>query len=100
MSSISIRIEDRLEGTSNFNTRKARKLNTLEEHDLDGYVANVVEETTTNTGHTTLRNNLAKSKKIIYVLVKDNLMPMITPLKTTKECFYTLTNLYEKKASS
>ena len=29
--------------------------------------------------------------------MKDNLMSMITPLKTTKECFDTLTNLYEKK---
>ena len=27
-------------------------------------------------------------------------MPTITPLKTAKECFDTLTNLYEKKAPS
>ena len=27
-------------------------------------------------------------------------MPVITPLKTAKECFDTLTNLYEKKAPS
>ena len=27
-------------------------------------------------------------------------MPMVAPLKTTKECFDTLTNLYEKKAPS
>ena len=30
--------------------------------------------------------------------MKDNLMSLITPLKTTKECFDTLMNLYEKKA--
>ena len=30
--------------------------------------------------------------------MKDNLMSVITPLKTEKECFDTLTNLYEKKA--
>ena len=29
--------------------------------------------------------------------MKDNLMSVITPLKKAKECFDTLTNLYEKK---
>ena len=42
--------------------------------------------------------NKTKEKWIIYDSLKDNLMSMINPLKTTKECFYTLTNLYEKKA--
>ena len=32
--------------------------------------------------------------------MKGNLMSVITPLKTTKECHNTLTNLYEKKAPS
>jgi hypothetical protein len=53
MASISVRPEDRLEGASNFNTWKARILNILEEHDLDGYVTNIVEESTTNAGRTT-----------------------------------------------
>jgi hypothetical protein len=30
--------------------------------------------------------------------MKDNIMPVIAHLKTAKECFDTLTNLYEKKA--
>ena len=30
--------------------------------------------------------------------MKDNLVSVITPLKTIKECFSTLTNIYEKKA--
>lgn len=30
--------------------------------------------------------------------MKNNLMPMISPLKTVKECFNTFTNLYGKKA--
>ena len=37
---------------------------------------------------------------IIYGSVKDNLMSVITPLNTTKECFDTLTNIYEKNAST
>ena len=35
---------------------------------------------------------------IIYESMKDNLMPVITTLKTEKECLNTLTNIYEKKA--
>ena len=30
--------------------------------------------------------------------MKDNIMLVITPLNMTKECFDTLTNIYEKKA--
>ena len=93
---ISIILEDQLEGTSNFNTWKAMSLNILEEHDLDGYISNVVEDPTTNNGFTSYKKNQAKAKKTIYELVNDNLMPVITPLKTAKEFFDTLTNLYEK----
>ena len=44
-----------------------------------------------------ITKNQAKEKRIIYDSMKDNLMSVITPLKTTKECFNTLTNIYEKK---
>ena len=98
MASISIRPEDRLEGTSNFNTWKARVFNILEENDIDSFVTFVIEEPTTNVGRTNYKKNQAKEKWIIYDSVKDNLMLVITPLKTTKECFETLMNIYEKKA--
>ena len=84
----------------NFNTWKARILNILEEHELDGYISNLVEDPTTNAGHTNFKKSQAKSKRTIYDSMKDNLMLTITPLKNTKEWFDTLTNLYEKKALS
>ena len=62
MTSISVRPEDRLEGASNFNVWKARVLNILEEHDLDNFVFNAVEEPTTNAGRTTFKKNQAKAK--------------------------------------
>ena len=100
MASISVRLKDRLEGTLNFNTWNSRILNFLEEQDLDGYVSYVVEEPTFDARYTIFKKTEAKNKRIIYDLVKDNLMSVITPLKTAKECFDTLTNIYEKKASS
>ena len=97
MTSISIQLEDCLEGTFNFSTWKERVLNILEEHDLDSFMNYVVRDPTTNATRQNYNKNQSKEKRIIYDFMKDNIMSVITPLKTTKECFETLTNLYEKK---
>jgi hypothetical protein len=97
MSSISVRPEDKLEGASNFNVWKAKVMNILEEYDLDNLVPSTVEEPTSNAGRTTFKKNQARAKRIIFDSFKDNIMPVIAPLKTAKECFDTLFNLYEKK---
>jgi hypothetical protein len=65
---------------------------------LDAFVVGVVEEPTTNIERTNFKKNQAKAKRIIFDLVKDNIMIVIASLKTTKECLDTLTNLYETKA--
>ena len=97
MASTSVRTKDQIEGTSNFNTWKARVINILEAHDLDSFVTSVIEDPTTILIRTHYKNNQAKEKRIIYDSMKDNLVLVITPLKTKNECFETLTNLYEKK---
>ena len=97
MESISVSLKVRFESTTNFNTWKVRVINILKEHDLDSFVTSMIEEPTIIAGRTNYKNNQAKEKRIIYDSVKDNLMSVITPMKTTKECFNTLTNLYEKK---
>ena len=73
---------------------------TLEEKDLDDLVINAMEEPTSTAGRIALKKKQGKARRIIYDSVKETLMPAITPLKTTKQCFDTLTNLYEKKAPS
>jgi hypothetical protein len=100
MSSISIRPEDKLEGASNFNVWKARVLNILEEYDLENFLTSIVEDPTSNAGRTTFQKNQEREKRIIFDLVKDHIMHVISPLKIEKECFDTLFNLYEKKAPS
>jgi hypothetical protein len=62
MSSISVRLEDRLEEVSNFNVWKARVLNILEEYDLDNFVTSTIEEPTSNAGRTTFKKNQARAK--------------------------------------
>ena len=95
-----IRPEDRLDGSSNFNKWEERLMAILEENDIDHYVTSVVEEPSSNAGRTTYKKNQEKARRIIYNYVKENLMPVITPLKIAKECFETLVKLYEPKAPS
>ena len=60
-SSISVRVEDKLEGVANFNVWKLRITNILQEHDLEQYVTTVVEEPTTNAGRAPFRKSQAKA---------------------------------------
>ena len=57
----------------------------------------VAEDNTTNVARINYKKNQPKEKTIIYDYVKYNLMLVITPFTITKECFETITNLYEKK---
>jgi len=96
----SIRSEHRLEGSSNFNNWKARIIAILEEHDLDQYVITEVAEPTSAAGRASFKRNQGKARRILYDSVKENIMSIITPLKTTKECYDTLVKLYETKSTS
>jgi hypothetical protein len=99
-SSISVRVEDRLEGASNFSVWKLGIMNILQEHDLEQYVTTVMEEPTSNAGRAAFMKRQAKAKRIIFDSVKDNIMPTMTSLITVKDCMDTLVNLYEKQAPS
>ena len=77
-SSIFVRVEDRLEGASNFNVWKLRIMNILQEHDLEQYVTSVMEQPTSNAGRVAFRKSQAKAKRIIFDSVKDNIMLAMT----------------------
>jgi hypothetical protein len=51
-SSISVRVEDKLEGATNFNVLKLWITNIFQEHDLEHYVTTVVKEPMNNAGRT------------------------------------------------
>jgi len=69
-SSISVRVEDRLEGSTNINVWNLRITNILQEHDLEKYVTTVVEEPMNNAGRMDFRKSQAKAKKIIFDSIK------------------------------
>ena len=61
---------------------------------------NNIEEPTTNVGRLAYKRKQGKAGRVIYDSIIEELMPNITSLKTAKECYDTLVNLYEKKAPS
>ena len=92
------RPEEKLYGSTNYNSWKARLTSILEENDLDDIVFNVIEEPTSNAWRLAYKRKQGKARRIIYDSIKESMMPNITALKTTKECYDALTNLYDKKA--
>jgi len=98
MASSSIKADDRLVGAANFNVWKYRIINILEENDLEHFISREIEEPTTNTARATYKRKQTKAKRIIFDSIKDNMMPIIGHLRTAKDCFDALANLYEKKA--
>jgi vacuolar-type H+-ATPase catalytic subunit A/Vma1 len=99
-SSISVKAEDRLEGSTNFNVWKLQITNILQEHDLEQYVTTVMEEPTNNARRATFWKIQENSKRFIFDSIKDNIMPAMTSLMAAKDCMDTLVNLYEKQALS
>ena len=98
MSSLSVKAKDKLVGAENFNAWKYKIMNIFEENDLEDFITREVEEPTTNTARAAYKRKQTKARRIIFDSIKDNLIPLIGPLRTAKECFDALANLYEKKA--
>ena len=57
-------------------------------------------EPITDAGRLAYKKKQGKARRIIYDSIREELMPNISSLKTAKECYDTLVNLYEKKAPS
>ena len=97
MASSSVKAEDRFVGAANFNAWKYRIVNILEENDLEDFISREIEEPTTNTARASYKRKQTKAKRIIFYSIKDNMTPIIGHLRTAKDCFDALKNLYEKK---
>ena len=97
MATNDLKLEEKLFGAANFNSWKARLTTILDENDLDDLVFNATEEPTTNAGRPSYKKKQGKARRIIYDSIREELMPNISFLKTAKECYDTLVNLYEKK---
>ena len=95
-----VKPEHMLQGSSNFAAWKARIMNTFVEFDLDDLVTRNLEEPIVVATRATYRKKQAKAKRLIFESIKDNMMPLVQSLSTAKECFDTLSKMYDIDAPS
>lgn len=95
-----LKFEDILEGALNFRSWKVKDLNLLEEKNIDDYVARVISNHTDVNRKEAYKKNQAKENIILFDLVKDHFIPIISQLKTVKECYDALTSLFKMKNPS
>ena len=91
---ISMKVEDRLEGASNFIPWKSRVLLLLEENDLLQCVNEKVPEPEAGEDKPRWRKNDAKARRILVDLVRDHLVPQISEKRIARKMFNTLRNLF------
>ena len=81
----------------NFRAWKYRISLVLEENDLDNYISEEVPSSQGDEDKDIHKKNLVKAKRIIAYSIKDHLIPHVSSLKTPKEVFDALTQLFEGK---
>jgi hypothetical protein len=91
-----LKIEDKLEGATNFRGWKARFLLLLEENDLKEYVEGVVASPT-NPYELSVHKKEVKAKRVLLESVKDHLIPHIFKKKFAKEMYDALVGLYQNE---
>jgi hypothetical protein len=90
-----LKIEDRLEGATNFRAWKARVLLLLEENDLKEYVESVVASPTDPQELAAHKKKEVKAKRVLLESVKDHLIPHIAEKTSAKEMYDALVGLYQ-----
>ena len=95
-----LRVEDRLEGATNFRAWKARIIFLLEENDLKEYIEMVIPNPKDAQELATHRKREVKAKRVLLDFVKDHLIPHIFEKKTTKDMYDALVELYKSGITS
>ena len=81
------KLEEKLYGSTNLNSWKAKLTSILVENDLDDIVLNVTEEPTTNASRVSHKRKQGKARRVIYDSIREAFIPNVTSLKTAKECY-------------
>ena len=90
-----IRIEDRLDGASNFSSWKIRLLIILREMELKNYIETNLPMPENESEKTTWKRHNNKPMKIIIDSVKDHILPFIANLKTAFDMVTTIQSIFE-----
>ena len=85
---IGMKVEDHLDGATNFISCKSRVL-ILEENDLLKLVNEKVPESDAEEDKSNWRKSNARARRILVNLVRDHMVPQISQKKTTMKMFKT-----------
>ena len=72
MDTIGFKPEEKLYGSVNINSWKARLTTILDENDLDDFVLNVTEGPATNSGRLAYKRKQGKARRVIYDSIIKN----------------------------
>jgi hypothetical protein len=97
METTPLRVEDRLDGASNFLSWKERVILALKEYDLWELVDKVVTPPTDLAALEAHNKKEIKAERVLLDSVKDHLIPHLSKKKTTKEMFDALVSLFQSK---
>jgi hypothetical protein len=92
-----LRVEDRLEGATNFRAWKDRIIFLLEENDLKEYVEMVILDPNDPQELTTHWKREVKAKQVLLDSVKDHLIPHISKTTKAKDMYDALVFLYRSR---
>ena len=90
-----VRLEDRLEGASNFSSWKIRVMIILREMELEEYIETNISMPENEPEKVTWKRHNNKTMNIIIDSVKDHILPSISSLKTAFEMFSTIRDIFE-----
>ena len=97
---VGLRVEDRLEGVSNFRSWKSRMLMLLNEHDLKDHILRDIPEPEAARDKTKHKKNEVVAMRIIMDSVRDHLVPIISNQDSAKKMYEALRNLFENENPS
>jgi hypothetical protein len=93
----SFRVEDRLEGATNFRAWKIKLLLILEENDLLDYINQDIPEPVEDEEKVKHKKKEVMTRRILVDSVREHLIPHIAELKTAKKMYNALVKLFESK---
>ena len=91
-----VRLEDRLEGASNFSSWKIRVMIILREMELEKYIEINIMMPENELEKVTWKRHNNKAMKIIIDSLKDHIRPSISSLKTAFEMFSTIRDTFQQ----
>ena len=89
-----VRLEDRLDGASNFSSWKIRVLIIPREMELENYIETNTPMPENESKKATWKRHNNKAMKIIIDSVKDHILTSIANLKTAFDMFSTIQNTF------